>query len=188
MTVFSLFPVDILVHDVSPEEQQWIREQVEPWLATADLRVDQTRHMVKTTYDPQGVNDIRDHRLQALQNVLTEQLSAYLRHFTSTDPASLCESWLNVYEQGGYMSDHEHPGCKISGVYYYQAEPGSGDLYFRNPNPLMLNHIWPGNVRTELASDCVPAQTGRLVMFPSWLVHSVGTCVSTKISISFNYK
>jgi hypothetical protein len=53
---------------------------------------------------------------------------------------------------------------------------------------LMLNHIWPSNVRTELATDSVPAQTGRLVMFPSWLTHSVSTCLGEKISISFNFK
>ncbi len=188
MSIYSLFPVDILVADVSPTQQQWIREQVEPYLARAELRVDQARHMVKTTYKHTGVNDILEHGLQALLQVIMEHTETYLAHQHSQEPVDLCESWINVYDQGGYMSDHEHPGCKLSGVYYYQAEPGNGDLWFRNPNPLMLNHLWPSNVKPELATDSVPARTGRLVIFPSWLTHSVSTCTAQKISIPFNFR
>lgn len=188
MSIYTLFPVEILVHDVDTLEQQWIREQIEPWLAQTDLRTDSHRHQVKTTYTDQGINDIMEQGLMALQNVLVEQVTEYLAHLHSTEPVTLVESWINVYEPGGYMSDHEHPGCKISGVYYYEAKPGSGDLYFRNPNPLMLNHIWPSNCAPNLGYDRIPAQTGRLVLFPSWLTHSVSTCTDKKISVSFNYK
>lgn len=188
MNIYTLFPVEILVHDVGSTEQQWIREQVEPIFDQLDFHSDQARHMVKTTYQNTVINDIIDHNIMALSQVIMEATEYYLSRLNSTESLSMFESWFNIYERGGYMSDHEHPGCVISGIYYYQAEEGSGDLWFRNPNPLMLNHIWPGSAQPTLATERVPARTGRLVLFPGWLTHSVSTCLGSKISIPFNLR
>ena len=188
MSIYTIFPTEILVRDVPDLEQQWIREQVKPYLESAAWRQDHTRHFVETTYAPTKVNDIRDHGLQALQDLISENLVEYLAALGSEDSLELFESWSNRYSEGGYMSDHEHPGCKISGIYYYQAQEGSGDLWFRNPNPLMLNHIWPANSHSGLDCQRVPARTGRLVMFPGWLTHAVSTCKDSKISIAFNLR
>ena len=87
------------------------------------------------------------------------------------------------------MSEHEHPGMTISGVYYHQADEQAGSLCFRNPNPLMLNCHWPGRDLEYYQTAPIPVVVGRMVLFPSWLAHSVSTVKSTdthKISISFN--
>lgn len=188
MSIYTVFPIEILVNDLAESEQHWIQEQVEPYLAQADWREDQARHAVKTTYAPTKVNDIRDHRLEALQQAINENVVKYMAALGCTDNLELFESWANRYDLGGYMSDHEHPGCKISGIYYYRAQEGSGDLWFRNPNPLMLNHVWPANSQSGLDCERIPARTGRLVLFPSWLTHSVSTCKGSKISIAFNLR
>jgi uncharacterized protein (TIGR02466 family) len=188
MNIYTLFPVQILVHDVSDLEQQWIRQQIEPLLDRLEFRTDRARHMVRTTYTSSRVNDIIDRDLSALHQVITESVEYYVASQNSREHPTVFESWFNIYDLGGYMGDHEHPGCKISGIYYHMAEEGSGDLWFRNPNPLMLNHIWPSNAQPTLSVERVPARTGRLVLFPGWLTHSVSTCSGTKISIAFNLR
>jgi len=188
MTIYTLFPVQILVRDVTAAQRQQIDQQIQSRFHDLEFHSDQARHMVRTTYNNHRVNDIADQDLSALAEIITESANHYAASPNSREPLVLFESWFNCYDTGGYMSDHEHPGCRVSGIYYLQAEEGSGDLWFRNPNPLMLNHIWPSNSQPTLSAERVPAQTGRLILFPGWLTHSVSTCKGTKISIAFNLR
>jgi uncharacterized protein (TIGR02466 family) len=89
-------------------------------------------------------------------------------------------------------SAHCHPGWFFSGVYYVKAEPGSGSLNFISPIspatttilPIMLET--PNGFTGSVASH--DAQTGKLLIFPSWLLHFVSSSLpgAERISMAFN--
>ena len=185
--LLELFPSPIMVFDYEGEELITISREIKLALAHIELKLDDTRHQVRTSYRAGACNDIMTHGMfQLLQCLEEAQLLYQQRVGVKPQMLKLAESWVNDYGVGGYMSEHEHPGMTISGVYYHQADDQAGSLCFRNPNALMLNCHWPARELEYLQTAPIPAVKGRLVMFPSWMAHSVSTVKSHKISISFN--
>jgi uncharacterized protein (TIGR02466 family) len=108
--------------------------------------------------------------------------------------------WANVNRTGDANEFHSHPGSFWSGVYYVDdgGIPGDpslgGELEFmdpRGPGPAMyaphLAFAMPGG-RSVGANEVVPPKAGRLVMFPSWVLHQVRPYRgdAERISIAFN--
>jgi len=102
--------------------------------------------------------------------------------------------WANINRTGHANLPHSHPGSFWSGVYYVDdggidADPSlGGALEFMDPRgagPLMyaphLGFAMPGGLSVQ-------PKSGRLVMFPSWLMHQVQPYRGTaeRISIAFN--
>ena len=85
---------------------------------------------------------------------------------------------------------HSHPNNFLSGVYYVQTWPGADTINFHDPRPQA------GFVRppvTELTGQnvdqvVIKVTSGTLLMFPSFLTHSVSPSESNeqRISVSFN--
>ena len=106
--------------------------------------------------------------------------------------------WVNVSPRYGYNRNHVHPNALWSGVYYVQAPPGAGRIFFSDPRPqvpLVTARFVPDKPRrAESWSEVYyEAIEGRLIMFPSWLVHEVEPNVTDlegadadRISVSFN--
>jgi uncharacterized protein (TIGR02466 family) len=108
--------------------------------------------------------------------------------------------WANVNRTGDANEFHSHPGSFWSCVYYVDdggipRDPSlGGELEFmdpRGPGPAMyaphLAFAMPGG-RSVGANELVPPQAGRLVMFPSWVLHQVRPYRGNaeRISIAFN--
>jgi uncharacterized protein (TIGR02466 family) len=108
--------------------------------------------------------------------------------------------WANVNKSGHGNEFHSHPGSFWSGVYYVDdggiaANPSlGGELEFmdpRGPGPAMyapqLAFALPGGLSVG-ANEVVHPRTGRLVMFPAWLLHQVRPYRggAERISIAFN--
>jgi uncharacterized protein (TIGR02466 family) len=108
--------------------------------------------------------------------------------------------WANINRSGHGNEFHSHPGAFWSGVYYVDDggiaddESLGGELEFmdpRGPLPAMfaphLAYATPGGLAAGATERVLP-KAGRMVMFPSWLLHQVrpyrGT--ATRISIAFN--
>jgi uncharacterized protein (TIGR02466 family) len=185
----ELFPSPIMVVDYAGEELALIQHEIGQALESVSMREDHVRSQLATTID-HGVNDIITQSLHQLRQCIDEAHLGF-QHRVGAQPRvmHIYESWFNRYQAGGYMSEHEHPGAALSGVYYYQADGDSGSLWFRNPNSAVLNGGWPAKESQLYQQIPVQAQVGRLVLFPSWLAHSVGTVKGEdKISISFNLR
>ena len=85
---------------------------------------------------------------------------------------------------------HSHPNNFLRGVYYVQTWPGADTINFHDPRPQA------GFVRppvTELTGQnvdqvVIKVTSGTLLMFPSFLTHSVSPSESNeqRISVSFN--
>jgi uncharacterized protein (TIGR02466 family) len=108
--------------------------------------------------------------------------------------------WANINRSGHGNEFHSHPGAFWSGVYYVDAggidaDPAlGGELEFmdpRAPGAAMyapyLAFALPGGLSVG-ANETVRPKAGRLVMFPSWLLHQVRPYTGTaeRISIAFN--
>lgn len=186
----ELFSSPIYVHHIAGTELEMVTKDIDKALedSRGSSLIDHRRHNVITNYHS-NPNWIIDAGINSLTQVITEALWQYQERMGLKEPMQLdmIDSWYNIYGEGGYMSEHEHPGTVISGVYYHKAEPEcGGSLWFRNPNFAQRLNLWPANLLEEYLEAEVPAQTGRLVLFPSWLSHSVATVNTEKISVSFN--
>ncbi|WP_460423817.1 TIGR02466 family protein [Pseudomonas sp. ZL2] len=110
-------------------------------------------------------------------------------------------AWVNVTEAGDSNALHGHPGAFWSGVYWVdtggrEEDPTvGGDIEFMDPRGMIASTYNPAlRMRVEdcltagFSSACV-AESGKFIMFPSWLMHSVQRFEGTRprISIAFNF-
>ncbi len=98
--------------------------------------------------------------------------------------------WANANASETSHAIHSHPNNFLSGIYYVQTHPGADSVNFHDPRP-QTSIIRP--LVTELTSQntdqvVLKVSDGTLLMFPSYLAHSVAANESDKlrISISFN--
>jgi uncharacterized protein (TIGR02466 family) len=144
-----------------------------------------------------------------------DEARALARHFISLcdrftadprpdDPARppflwMPDMWANVSPRDAANNYHSHPGAVWSAVYYVDdgyAGPESvgGELVFADPRmpmtrmlPLDLRYRAPDGTAYQSEHVLRPA-TGRLVMFPPWLLHSVRPYLGDgeRISVAMN--
>jgi uncharacterized protein (TIGR02466 family) len=102
-------------------------------------------------------------------------------------------SWANVNRSGCFNQVHTHPNNHWSGVYYVVAgefadddvgHPGQLQIHDPRDRADMYDH--PGSPFGKPFR--IEPRAGMMVLFPSWLSHSVNIFYSqtTRISIAFN--
>jgi len=106
------------------------------------------------------------------------------------DEFAITGCWATVLAQGARHQAHTHPNNFLSGVYYLRTHPGADTINFHDPR------AQAGVIRppvTELTAEntdqvVVKVTDGTLLMFPSYLEHSVDATESEeeRISVSFN--
>ncbi len=106
--------------------------------------------------------------------------------------------WSIVNPPGSVNRAHVHPGCDWSGVYYIHAPEKSGEIEFVDPrtNVIMRQPKFiPNKKRPKQCWTKVsfPPTEGTMIIFPSWLYHSVALNESElegrdgeRVIISFN--
>lgn len=109
--------------------------------------------------------------------------------------------WANVNRKGASNAPHTHPGCFWSAVYYVNDGGVSDGAALggllqltdpRGPAPLMYAPTMRIGLRGCVSAGGTEAyspKSGDLVLFPSWLVHSVSeyTGERDRISIAMNF-
>lgn len=98
--------------------------------------------------------------------------------------------WANISAPGAGHKQHNHPNNYLSGVYYVQADEGARHITFDDPRP-QTNVIAPvvsETLEQNAGQIHLGVREGLLVLFPSWLNHSVPPNRSTRerISIAVN--
>lgn len=181
----------------------WGFEHPDPGPLNADLL---RRIAAERELDPKGLSDrstvlgwhSKDdlHRRNGF-----EPLGAFLRagiaeavNFLKWDPNQvepiLATCWANVNGRGASNVVHTHPLCFLSGVYYVQAAPDSGHVFFLDPRPAAVMIAPPTSEFTPWTFHQVryEPRPGRMLLFPSWLQHGVepNRSDSDRVCISFN--
>ncbi|MGH8647625.1 MAG: 2OG-Fe(II) oxygenase family protein [Gammaproteobacteria bacterium] len=126
--------------------------------------------------------------LMACVNKAAKSVLRFLR--IGYDAIEITGCWATVLTQGAMHRAHSHPNNYLSGVYYLQTHPGADTINFHDPRT-QASVIRPPVV--ELTSQntdqvVVRVSNGTLLLFPSYLEHSVdaSTSEAERISISFN--
>jgi len=146
-------------------------------------------------------------------NIITEEHSEFqkliieIRKYTSTYQSRvgfkkelhpvIREAWINFNEKNNFNSQHIHSGNGVvfSGAYYVKADDPSncGPIVFQHPLSPYLNTMWKikdmekmNMINSNIIT--IHPKPNLLLMFPSWLQHSVlpNNTNSTRISMSFN--
>jgi len=98
--------------------------------------------------------------------------------------------WANHYAPGAAHRAHSHPNNYLSAVYYVRTSPGADTINFHDPRGQTGVIRPPVTELTAANTDQVVVQVknGTLLVFPSYLQHSVDANASgeTRVSVSFN--
>jgi len=98
--------------------------------------------------------------------------------------------WAIINEKGASNERHHHGNSALSAAYYVRAPKNCGDIVFYDPRPApVFSHpiAKKPNILNATVNSITPEE-GLLVLFPSYLDHSVKPNLSSnqRIVISFN--
>ena len=98
--------------------------------------------------------------------------------------------WAIINKGGASNSRHHHGNSALSAAYYVRAPENCGDIVFYDPRPAPV-YTYPKAVNPNLLNaqvNGISPKEGALVLFPSYLDHSVNENLSNeeRIVISFN--
>ena len=149
------------------------RTNVNGWHSTTDMHErPEYQRLVKALYEAQN--------------------KIYKEEHYESEPF-LGNMWANINPPGAMNRSHQHPNSLWSGVYYIKASKNSGHLKIDDPRasaamyrPRQKDGEKPLRLLRETHYEPV---AGRLIMFPSWLLHCVDPNNSDdiRISVSFNF-
>ena len=100
--------------------------------------------------------------------------------------------WAIINTGGSTNSKHQHGNSTLSGAYYVRAPENCGDIVFYDPRPAPVFY-YPETVSSNLLNahiNSITPKEGALILFPSYLDHSVNENISNqeRIVISFNIR
>ena len=186
--ILTFFPTYSWVHDLRPEDYRLLNDQIaakveelmspRPQLPPGEIwQTDQVLHEL-----PEFSGFCRF--VEAAATGALEFMNVRHEGFV------ISGCWANVSPPGAGHFGHTHPNNYLSGVYYVRTPPGANSITFHDPR-IQTNIIAPHFNKTDQhnsSSATVPVQEGRMILFPSWLLHSVLPSQSSeeRMSISFN--
>ena len=98
--------------------------------------------------------------------------------------------WANLYAPGAAHRAHSHPNNYLSAVYYVRTWPGADSINFHDPRSQAGVIRPPVTELTSANTDqvVVRVRSGTLLVFPSYLQHSVDANAGSesRVSVSFN--
>jgi len=186
--VIPMFPT--LVWKI--ELEAGVREAigVQALAALARLRRDlptlEPGHGCQSVQSLHELDDFRD--LVACVHRVVPGVLRFLR--IGYDAFQITACWATVLARGAAHKMHQHPNNFLSGVYYIRTYPGANTINFHDPRN-QTGIIRPPVL--ELTAEntdqvVVDVNDGTLLIFPSYLQHSVDANRSDqeRVSVSFN--
>ena len=132
-------------------------------------------------------------KLNNLFNQIEKTAFSFSTQLGKKTPIQLKEVWININNFKDSNQLHFHPHSFLSGVYYVNFFKNGGNIVFENPAQDVMASNWNLNDMKEFntfnsAYYKIVPNTGDLMLFPSWLKHSVEPNMTNKdrVSISFN--
>lgn len=94
---------------------------------------------------------------------------------------STSSAWVNFYQEGDSTDLHNHRGNDFCAVLI--LKPGEGDLLFHN-SKFVERQL---KAFEQVEDQRINEKKGTLILFPSYLYHSVTECKTERISVAFNF-
>ena len=140
------------------------------------------------------------HKLSSTIEKLERKIDVHVNRFLKdlgysakvAEDLRMTDCWVNMMPAGTQHTGHIHPRSVISGTFYVLAGKDSSSIQFEDPRlGLFMNSP---SVKTTAKTEnrrfvSLQPKAGDLILFESWLKHSVPVNKSKqpRISISFNY-
>ena len=97
---------------------------------------------------------------------------------------------LKYNKKNSFNVMHNHQNCYFSSSYYVKKPKNSGDITFFDPKEAKTYRFPKIEKYTEYSAETVTIkpEEGDLLIFPSYLYHSVGENLSEddRVAVSFN--
>lgn len=182
MKIMNLFPTPVAFFDlarpITIAENKYIQE------------LETRANLGNTT----SVNNyvLSNEPLQELKQFFTNCLEEYITNIYSPINKlnmKITQSWVNYTEPEEYHHKHNHPNSFVSGVFYVKTNNATDKIYFYKDGYQQLKILAKEYNVYNSDSWWFEATQGRLILFPSSLVHMVSPTSQnsdTRISISFN--
>ena len=136
--------------------------------------------------------------LAPLINIIKDRLHGIKNMYGLKDTSTpiIKNGWININNPSNYGLNnnppHLHANYFVSCVYYVKAEQNAGNLTMLSPFPSIeytvpISSINNGTIYNSSRWDITP-EPGKLIIFPSWLLHYVSGNFSQndRISVAFN--
>jgi len=131
------------------------------------------------------------HALQNFFTQVTSYTNQYCSQITGITDLVLGNFWININGKYTYNRRHDHQNAVLSGVYYVDAEgPNIGNIMIeRNDNMEFFAGKYKNKSSICQVGFSLTPLTNFLIMFPSWIHHSVEMNMEDRdrISIAFNF-
>lgn len=139
-----------------------------------------TRNGWKTPYDL-----FKRKEFEVLQHTIQE-CTRYIFKQMAVDPTLKFKvnGSVNITDPEGYNRQHGHSNTLFVGCYYLQVPENSGDICFTDPRPAAKYAPLSCASNHGSSNINISPREGDLLMFPSWLEHSVETNESSESRIS----
>ncbi len=99
--------------------------------------------------------------------------------------------WVNFNKPGMFNKPHLHPNSVFTGVYYAKAENNCGNIVIHNSSDkeFVLQTYTETQNQYTMSNPQYRPSAGLVIIFPSWLQHSVESNYSgtDRISVSFHF-
>ncbi|MGA0277748.1 MAG: putative 2OG-Fe(II) oxygenase [Candidatus Kariarchaeum pelagius] len=181
----NIFSTPVYFHTIPPLYKRKIDEEINRFIKDIEEESDpySWNEYIKTSFH-NGKNDILTYSMYLLADLFIH----YAREINNQREIQIDNSWFNFSYRNNSQNTHLHPcfphaksDIHLSGVYFHQVHENSGDLILKNSNPV---NQWV-NFNSE---ETIVPQNGMLVLFQSWVPHSVTINKTDKprISVSAN--
>ena len=185
ISLCELLPLDAYADEMYRIKDEDLNFKNQPGDVTKSLkqgyRVDDYLHRNKV------FNDY--HRL--LTDIMKNGLKEHYQHTADfNDSMLLFDTWGNILPKYGYNACHNHPGVEWASILYIKNGK-SARTVFHDLRPNIANYgQWHSNIEHFGSEITVDGKDGDLLIFPSYLNHSVEQNLSDddRLSISTNIK
>jgi hypothetical protein len=133
---------------------------------------------------------------EKIEKIFIDEAELFIKE-TLNKKIDLCfiNSWINYTKKYEINTPHGHSFVSLIGVYYIKTNEKSGDLLLHDPrgvaNMFLNSEIdTSGNLVDGRAYFRFKPKIGDLILFPSYLMHSVEPNMSDeiRISLAINFK
>ncbi len=182
-----LFPTYLWRTRLEPATYEPINERIQPYLNTLEGSANQEEGSKLQTEQHLHLSP----ELSDLVRIINGAVDSILDFLKAKHEGFVITGcWANLGARGSGHKMHAHPNNFLSGVYYVRAPEGGNLITFHDPRPQPSIVSPPPSELTASNAGKVDfhLNTGDMIIFPSWLNHSVppNTSDDVRVSIAFN--